>query len=149
MTSAILTPATVGNKIVEGWPDGLWQFQEPLELYALGLRVDIPARYLTDFASTPRILWPILPPWDDEYNDSSGGHDRLYETHQAFDVRMGQPVLVTREMADQWYRAHVRCGALRRQMLYTGVRLGGAGFWESGPRRQQARLAKLRREGWG
>jgi hypothetical protein len=38
----------------------------------------IPKGFNTNFASTPRIIWSILPPWDSRYGKPAILHDYLY-----------------------------------------------------------------------
>jgi hypothetical protein len=82
-----------------------------------GNRIKIPAGFITDFASIPKILWNILPPTAG-YGKAAVIHDGLYRT-------MG---LATRKQADDvLMEAMVVLGVdwLTRQAIYWGVRVGG------------------------
>jgi hypothetical protein len=74
-------------------PDGLREcLQEPLGWTAEdGTRVEVPAGFVTDFASVPRLFWRVLPPWD-KHKRASVLHDWLY-TEQ----------LVSKKRADAYF----------------------------------------------
>jgi len=44
-----------------------------------GDKITVPKGFMTNFASVPRILWPILPPLD-RYGKAAVVHDYLYRT---------------------------------------------------------------------
>lgn len=43
--------------------------------------VEVPVGFVTDFASIPRILWTILPPWG-KYGKAAVIHDYMYTEHK-------------------------------------------------------------------
>lgn len=49
---------------------------------SLGLTIHVPAGFVTDFASVPRALWPLLPP-NGRYGKAAVIHDYLYRTYGA------------------------------------------------------------------
>ena len=55
-----------------------WKVLAPL-IYTTsnGIDIKIPKDFLTDFASVPRFLWSILPPWG-KYGKAAILHDFLY-----------------------------------------------------------------------
>jgi len=60
-----------------------WELIEEIE-YHVGSEdssdiVFVPKGFLTDFASIPRILWPVLPPFG-RYSPAAVIHDYLYFT---------------------------------------------------------------------
>lgn len=59
--------------------------------------VTVPAGYLTDGASVPRIAWSIIPPWG-SYGQAAVVHDLLCEYLTV--VENGLPVPITRAEAD-------------------------------------------------
>ncbi|MBB76651.1 MAG: hypothetical protein CMJ75_19260 [Planctomycetaceae bacterium] len=63
-----------------------------------GRWVTVPAGYLTDGASVPRLLWSRLPPWG-HYGQAAAVHDILCESLTI--VENGQPVRITRREADR------------------------------------------------
>lgn len=59
--------------------------------------VTVPAGYLTDGASVPRLAWSIIPPWG-SYGQAAVVHDLLCEYLTV--VENGLPVPITRAEAD-------------------------------------------------
>jgi hypothetical protein len=61
----------------------LWELLEPFTYYTDELPVEhaihVPAGFHTDFASTPRFLWWLFPPWG-TYGKAAVIHDFLYQT---------------------------------------------------------------------
>lgn len=97
--SSFTTPLRVTP--VDG-EDNLWELLETFE-YELGAkgsgnRVVCPAGERTDFASIPRILWSILPPWG-KYGKAAVIHDHLCVFKCYHDVN-NFPVYVTRAQGD-------------------------------------------------
>lgn len=81
----------------------------------------VPAGFSTDFASIPRILWPIIGPPYGRHSKAAVVHDWLYSTEH-----------VTRARADRAFRDIMReCGVgfLRRWVMWLGVRVGGWLSW--------------------
>jgi hypothetical protein len=65
-------------------PDGrLWELLKGFGYYtgngADDFLITVPAGFLTDFASVPRALWWLLPPWG-KYGKAAVIHDYLYKT---------------------------------------------------------------------
>lgn len=84
--------------------------------------VVVPAGFVTDFASTPRILWSVLPPTG-RYQLAAVVHDFLY-----WDQRC------TREEADAVFRvamAESLVDAAKRDLLWKAVRKGGDAAWKT------------------
>lgn len=82
----------------------------------------VPANFLTNFHSVPRILWPLIHPF--EFGQAAAIHDWLYATHH-----------VSRAVADEIYLAALtKCGAgeLRRKAMYRAVRLFGWNAYRKG-----------------
>lgn len=71
--------------------------------------VDVPAGYLSDGASVPRIFWWVLPPQGD-YGQAAVLHDYLCE--HLTQIKDGQTVAITRVQADN---------ALKNAMKALGV----------------------------
>jgi hypothetical protein len=74
-TPLVVTPSARGGL----W----WRLVEPFE-YHVGSYpspevIRIPAGFETDFASIPRPLWIILPPYDAEYGKAAVVHDWLWQ----------------------------------------------------------------------
>lgn len=59
----------------------LWRVYEPFEFYLSDDNSDVisvPAGFITDLASVPRIFWTLLPP-DGKYAKAAIIHDYLYD----------------------------------------------------------------------
>jgi len=86
------------------------------------LNIVVPAGFETDFASTPRVLWSIVPPWG-RYSPAAVVHDYLYNTAP-----------VSRKEADKAFLAHMealRVNWLKRKAMYRGVRIGAVFAWNN------------------
>lgn len=85
----------------------------------------IPRGFLTDGASVPRFLWPILPPFG-PYNKASLLHDYLYKTGKI------NRAPVTRKQADDLFLAGMEAlqvNPATRWAMWTGVRVGAFPAW--------------------
>lgn len=62
---------------------GKWEIKKPFRYWIHKLHegpvVTVPAGFVTDFASIPRMFWNILPPWG-KYGKAAIVHDYLYQT---------------------------------------------------------------------
>lgn len=65
--------------VVAPLPDGVqWALQVPLKYQSdLAGLIIVPWRFISDFASIPKVLWAILPPWS-RYGPAAVVHDWLY-----------------------------------------------------------------------
>jgi hypothetical protein len=96
--------------------------------------VYIPKGYLTDFASIPRILWPLLPPTG-SYGKAAVVHDWLY-SNRAVTYQLGveRTWNVNRAEADATLFEAMKVlgtGIIVRWLIYLGVRLGGWLPWNN------------------
>ena len=61
----------------------LWEVYEPFEYhvgkYPSDIIIQVPVKFITDFASVPRIFWSIISPID-EHGKAAVLHDYLYYT---------------------------------------------------------------------
>ena len=92
-----------------------WQLMYPLRW----AEIEVPAGFVTDFASTPRWLWWLVPPYG-TYAWPSVIHDWLYFTDTGG----------TRREADEAFREAMQDAGVprwQRWLLYVGVRIGGVG----------------------
>ncbi|ELH3242194.1 DUF1353 domain-containing protein [Salmonella enterica] len=74
--SKFTTPA-----ILEMLDHHLWRVYEPFEFYLNDDNSDVisvPAGFVTDLASVPRIFWALLPP-DGKYAKAAIIHDYMYD----------------------------------------------------------------------
>lgn len=84
-----------------------------------GLVIRVPAGAWTDFASVPRILWPLFPPHGN-HGKAAVVHDHLYAL-----VRRG---MFTRAIADSIFLEAMKVsgvGFFKRACMYLAVRLFG------------------------
>lgn len=84
--------------------------------------VEVPAGFVTDFASVPRALWPLVPKIG-PYNMAAVVHDWLYREH---------PRGWTRAQADAvFYDLMIEDGVskLRAATMYAAVRAGAWWAW--------------------
>ena len=98
---------------------------------SLGDRFEIPAGFLTDLASVPRIAWPLLPPFG-AYVAAAILHDYLYRFAPSVAAGRWPERRLFRWEADGIFRRAMRedgvSWPVRRAMFY-GVRCGGGCAW--------------------
>ena len=85
---------------------------------------DVPAGFVTDGASVPRLLWRVLgPPLEADTVAASVEHDYDYKTGR----------IPRREADDKYYRNLRRdgVGRVRAAIYWLGVRIGGAPHYNS------------------
>jgi hypothetical protein len=85
-------------------------------------RVDVPAGFITDLASVPRIFWSLLPR-DGSYTYPAIIHDYMYWVQDR-----------TRETADEIFRIGMEefhIGSVTVNAIYWGVRAGGGLAWDA------------------
>ncbi len=118
--------------IVRPEPDGRsWTLMEPLVYETDFATIEVPAGTMTDFASTPRLLWPIFPPFG-RYNRAAVIHDYLY--------RNG---LATRARADAIFLEAMKATGVatwRRVFMYLAVRAFGWRAYRGKLQKQAANL---------
>ena len=85
-------------------------------------QITIPKGFVSDGESTPRILWPILPPWD-EFGRAYVLHDWLY--WRQFGTRQ-QADAMLHEAMQRLGASYIRAGA-----VYAGVRAAGWWAWRA------------------
>ncbi len=96
---------------------------DPLE-YRIGesqFVITVPAGFVTDFASTPRAIWAVLPP-SGRYQLAAVVHDFLYWDQGC-----------TRQQADDLLRsamAESKVKPLERDLIWQAVRRFGASAWD-------------------
>ena len=107
----------------------LWALLAPLVYVSdrAAQTITVPKRFLTDFASVPRV--PIAF-WltGDTAHEAAAVHDYLYQTH-----RYG-----TRRQADEIFLEAMEAMGMpiwQRRLMYRMVRVLGFGSWRSGPSR--------------
>ena len=85
-----------------------------------GDRITVPVGFITDFASSPSLVWSFIPKWG-KYGKAAIIHDFLYQTNRR-----------TRKEADDIF--HEAMGVLgvaswRCFLMYWGVRMVGRLAW--------------------
>lgn len=102
----------------------LWVVEIPFRYYIgpdESSFIDVPDGTLTDFASVPRILWPIVSP-DGKHTQAAVLHDYLYKSH-----------IKSRKEADEIFleaMAVLGVPAVLRQIMFWSVRLFGLKAWK-------------------
>lgn len=104
-------------------PDGLAvRTLAPLPLREWGLPFVVPAGFISDGMSVPRILWRLLgAKIGSRTLGPSIVHDYLYQTH-----------ILTRSKADAWYRRALVANGYPPSLAWTvwlGLRIAGASHW--------------------
>lgn len=118
--------------------DSLFQLTESFEFLSEVTEsiIRIPAGFVTDFASIPRVLWNILPPTG-RYGKAAVVHDWLYQTRDAGTHK------VWRDEADAVLRegmVALKVPWWQRWMIYVGIRIGGGVAWGHYRRLEFSRL---------
>lgn len=122
---------------VESVGDNEWKVIEPFT-YKIGnvdsnKFVTVPVDYVTDFASIPRILWSILPPWG-RYGKAAVIHDYLYSVHCYTEV-VGTDVKtvdISRKDADNIFREAMqvlKVNSIVSYGMWKAVRWFGSKAW--------------------
>jgi hypothetical protein len=99
-----------------------------------GVNITVPAGFVTDWASTPRLIWSVLPPFG-TYLKPAVIHDYLYWMQYC-----------TREQSDKILLiAMAESGVSKREQraVYDGVRIGGQAAWDENARDRHAGLTKF------
>lgn len=100
-----------------------WRVYEPFEFYLSDDNSDIisvPAGFITDLASVPRVFWTLLPP-DGKYAKAAIIHDYLYDN-----------ALRTKKEADLIFLDGMTVLGVprwKRTVMYWAVRLFGRGMY--------------------
>lgn len=116
-----------------------WKLMEPFD-YSIGdlssgWKIEVPAGFVTDFASVPRILWNILPPTG-KYGKAAVLHDWLYHRQE-----------YTRAFTDSIFAEAMDAlgvPAITRGAMYLGVRIGGWVAWNQHKRENAEAAAKAK-----
>ncbi len=96
-------------------------------------KVVIPFGFKTDFASVPRLLWGLIPPWG-RYGKATIVHDYLYQNHQDTNLTLLKRMFSSeRKKADTIFKEAMQVLAVKRWkvfVMYWGVRIGGWLSWK-------------------
>ena len=106
---------------------------------SMNFGVDVPKGTESDFASVPRIFWPIIPP-SGEHTYAALAHDYLYAGGLVAYVRGDADSCPrrprNRREADEIFREFMKADgvpAWREFLVYWAVRLFGWMSWEKSP----------------
>ena len=96
----------------------------------------VPAGFKTDFASIPRLLWPVMGHPAGKHGKAAVVHDWLYQNPgdglEQADER--NPYPRKRKRCDQIFLEGLKVLKLswwKRTVMYSAVRLGGRGPWKT------------------
>jgi len=111
--------------VVEPINDRQWKLIEEFSYYTKingkYVFINVPQGFITDFASVPRFLWSIFPPWD-KYGKAAVLHDYLYNQR-----------LFRRKLCDKiFYEAMtvLKVPWWKRKLMYFAVRLFGESHYK-------------------
>lgn len=96
--------------------------------------VEVPVGFITDFASIPRILWNVLPPWG-KYGKAAVIHDYMYTEHKhsVFSAEGVESfVQIERKQADGIFLQAMEVlgvNKITRYAMYYAVRVFGNKPW--------------------
>ena len=126
-----------GQPVVSPFLDGRqWVVRQPVAftLEQTGETLVVPEGFVTDFASTPKEVWMLLPPTG-MYALPALVHDYLYWTHAC-----------TKEQADAVFlMAMNQMGVdpLKQGLMYNAVALAGLPSWEQNDRERKNGLVRI------
>jgi hypothetical protein len=87
-----------------------------------GTKIVVPKGFVTDFASTPRILWRVFPPWG-PYRKAAVVHDWLY-ANQEFAKAVADAIFLEAMEV-------LKVGYATRYTVYWGVHAFGFLAWNA------------------
>jgi len=102
----------------------LWQLLEDFKIQIDDMVVVVPAGFLTNGASVPRMFWWLCPPLAGPFGDAAVVHDYMYFKNSKWSDR---------KQADQFlYQIGRTHGAtwLQAQLVYRAVRIFGGSYWK-------------------
>lgn len=106
----------------------LTEFDYELGALGSGRTIRVPAGLVTDFASVPRLLWNIFPPWG-KYGKAAVLHDFMYQ-RQEFTKTFSDAIFLEAMEA-------IGVGWLTRTLIWNGVRFGGFVAWDQHKRENE------------
>jgi len=96
--------------------------------------IKVPAGFITDFASVPRLLWSVFPTWG-KYGNAAIIHDYLY-WEQSY----------SKERADEIFlEAMLVLGVskAKAKILYNSVKYFGKGAWTKNKKNKKRKIKKF------
>lgn len=100
-----------------------YKMGKPMEVIINGRHLSVPAGFVTDLATIPRIFWSFDSPFDGKYMSSAILHDYLYACSLTHDRREADKILYTamREEGSSKWTAN---------KFYFAVRIGGGSHYD-------------------
>ena len=129
LTDLILSPIRLENS-----NDSYFRIVEPFVYRSHTKVIVVPENFVTDFASVPRMLWALIPPWG-MYGKAAVVHDFLYESHQ-----------FSRKISDEIFleaMEELNVPLWKRRAMYRAVRLFGWVPYSKAPVKRDERRDKL------
>lgn len=105
-----------------------WRILKDFRFVGKSENITVPAGFVCDFASTPRWLWWLLPPWG-KYGRAAIVHDFAYREQ-----------FCTKEAADALFREGMRAsgvGRTRATVMYFAVVMFGGKAWRANQGRKK------------
>ncbi|MHC4623360.1 MAG: DUF1353 domain-containing protein [Planctomycetota bacterium] len=127
------------NLVVSPLPNGkTWVLRKPFS-YDVGVEgsgetIKVPAGFITDFASVPRLFWAFFPTWG-KYGNAAVIHDYVY-WEQSY----------SRERADEIFLEGMLVlgvGQRKAGLLYNAVKHFGKGAWSRNKKARERGVKKL------
>lgn len=116
--------------VVSPFGDGTyWYLREPLRWFGgetPAVEVVVPAGFVTDFASVPRVLWWLFSRWG-KYGNAAVVHDWLYWSQQLHS-RKASDLAIAEGMDD------MGVGKASKHVIYRALWLFGGRAWRSNER---------------
>lgn len=122
----------VGRVLIEMMDDLVCVRESYSFVTKYGWEIKVPENFLSDGASTPRLIWNVFHPFDRRYLGIAIVHDFLYFAH-----------LVSRETSDAVFLDGINASDTVRRILYDAVRFGGEESYQTGPARQADNRKRL------
>lgn len=107
----------IGRCVSEGVAPYRWRLVEEFGYQSIaGPILIVPAGFLTDFASVPRLLWPILPLSDAVYDKAAVLHDYAVRNRKALGYSLMDCHRLFREVL-----RFSGCGRVKTAVMYAAV----------------------------
>lgn len=119
------------------YPDGrAWRLGAPLHwtIGSSGVTLVVPANFVHDSTSVPRLFWSLLPP-NGKYSRAAIIHDYLYWAQTCTRTQADNLLMIAMKESD--------VGWIHRQAVYAAVDLLGEGPWEENKRQKAKGLPRF------
>lgn len=105
-----------------------WQLGSAYGYIISGSLIIVPKSFVTDLASTPKMLWNIFEPFGRGYLAASIVHDYLYSSSCSYKT-------INRKLADRIFLEIMKengVNLVKRQVMYLAVRIFGKKYFREG-----------------